>query len=95
MKKERISSAIKDATTTTTTINNTDDNFNNDCNNENHNDDLSINSISDSKISSENKGDKEKTHSVHEFKDDTLEYNQHMNFKAYTSFKVISSSSLS
>ena len=96
MKKEEISSAINDDTISTTNYNNADDNFNNKDNHEDyHNDIVSIDGISDRKRSSKNRSDIEKTHLVHDFKHDTLEHNQHMNFKAYTSFKVILTSSSS
>ncbi len=100
MKKEESSSAINDAntatsTTTSTTNKNNTDNFYKDNHGDNHNDIVSIDGISDRKRSSKNKSDIETTNLVHEFKDDTLEHNQHMNFKAYTSFQVILTSSSS
>ncbi len=90
---EETSSVINDATTATSTTtsttnyNNTDDNLNNKDNHEDNHKDIV------SSRSSKNKSDIEKAHLVHEFKDDTLEHNQHMNFMAYASFKVILSSS--
>ena len=89
MKKEGISSSMNDVATTTN--NNTDDSFNRDNHNENHNDDIeSMNGINQA---SNSKSNREKTHIVHDFKEDTLEHIQHMSFNAYTNFKVILSPS--